>query len=72
LVPGVQIIEDLLDNEAKNIIGSVLKLDGCPTKGQIRRFFQERLASDDTDELGAEFSEKARVLLDALKSRLNA
>jgi hypothetical protein len=38
----------------------------------IRRFFQERLASDQTRDLGVAFAEKAKALLDALRSRLNA
>jgi ABC-type Na+ transport system ATPase subunit NatA len=72
LVPGVSVIEDLLNDEARSVIQSELKLSKSPGKGQIRRFFQERLASDQTGDLGAGFAEKAKALLDALRSRLGA
>jgi ABC-type Na+ transport system ATPase subunit NatA len=70
LVAGVSVIEDLLDDAARNVIQSELKLSKSPSKGQIKRFFQERLASDQTGHLSVTFAEKAKALLDALKSRL--
>jgi hypothetical protein len=70
LVPGLSVIEDVLDDEAKGIIQTELKLNKPPSKGQIMRFFQERLASDQIYELGVGFAEKAGALLDALRMRL--
>jgi hypothetical protein len=72
LVSGLNVIEDLLDDEAKGIIQTELKLTEAPKKGQIKRFLQERLASDQTRDLGAAFAKKANALLDVLRSRLNA
>jgi hypothetical protein len=72
LVSGLSVIENLLDDTARGVIQTELNLTKVPEKGQIRRFFQERLASDQTRELGAGFSEKSKALLDALRSRLNA
>jgi len=48
-----------------------LKLTKLPSKTQIRRFFQEQLASDQTEYLSGDFAQKAKTLLDALRSRLN-
>jgi hypothetical protein len=70
LVAGVSVIEDLVDDAARNVIQSELKLSKSPSKGQIKRFFQERLASDQIGHLSVSFAEKAKALLDALKSRL--
>jgi AAA ATPase domain len=70
-VSGLNVIEDLLDDEAKGIIQTELKLSKVPEKGQIKRFLQERLASDQTRDLGPAFAKNARALLDALRSRLN-
>lgn len=70
LVKDVSVIEDLLDDEAKQIIREELKLPEKPSKGQIRRFFQERLASDSPRALGAGFASKSEALLKALASRL--
>lgn len=70
LVPGIKVIEDLLDGSALNSIKEELGLDAFPSKSQIKRFFQERLASDRVDNLGKAFTSKATLLLDALKARL--
>lgn len=72
LAPSLTVIEDLLDNEAQQIVQSTLGLSVTPTKNQIRRFFQERLASNSTLPLGAGFEGSARAVLDELKSRLGA
>ncbi len=72
LAPGLKVIEDLLDNEAKQIVKSALSLSVTPNKNQIRRFFQERLASDNTQHLGAGFEGAARTVLNELKSRLSS
>jgi ABC-type Na+ transport system ATPase subunit NatA len=70
LVSEVKTIEDLLDEEAMGVIQGALDLSGAPTKAQIRRFFQERLASDNVEPLGATFGDRARQVLDGLHSRL--
>jgi ABC-type Na+ transport system ATPase subunit NatA len=72
LLPSVKVIEDLLDDKARDFIQSELKLPKHPTKAQIRRFFQERLASDKVDKVSAGFVKKAGALLTAIESRLNA
>jgi hypothetical protein len=72
LLNDVRVIEDLRDDEARRIIQEQLKLSKKLSKRQMRQFFQERLASDNTGELGAGFQAKAKALLEALRSRLNA
>lgn len=70
LVAGATMIEDLLDAEAMEIVRQSLQLAKAPTKGQIRRFFQERLASDTAEHLGATFEARSKALLTELKKRL--
>lgn len=72
LVPGVKVIEDLLDDEALEVIQNELSLQATPTKGQVRRFFQERLASQNVEPLGAGFAKKGAQLAAKLKERLDA
>jgi hypothetical protein len=72
LVSGVTVIEDLLDEEAQAAIKKKLRLTTPPSKGQIRRFFQEQLASDQTEPLSTGFADKAKSLIDALRLRLGA
>jgi len=72
LVPSAKVIEDLLDDEARQVIRDTLGLPHDPGKAQIRRFFQERLASDKTAPLGTGFEAKATVALEELSSRLKA
>lgn len=70
LLSGVKIIEDLLSEKTRLLIKSELFLSRNPTKNQIRRFFQERLASGNTAKLDPEFNKSAKALLTALASRL--
>lgn len=70
LIPGVKVIEDLLDDEARKIIQKSLALSGSPNKNQIRRFFQERLACENVHRLGAGFDKNAEVILSSLGARL--
>lgn len=63
---GVNVIEDLLDENAKNKIAEALGLEAAPTKNQIRRFFQERLASSSIDDLGPYFISQSEKVLTAL------
>ena len=46
IVTGASIIEDFLDKDALAFIQNELKISESPSKSQIRRFFQERLASN--------------------------
>lgn len=71
-VSGVKVIEDLLDAQALGVIQSQLKLEGSPSKAQIKRFFQERLASDLVEDLGAHFARTSLELLKAIKGRLSS
>ncbi|WP_271596319.1 ATP-dependent nuclease [Bradyrhizobium sp. CCBAU 25360] len=70
LVPGIAQIEDLLDDEASDRIRDELKLANRPSKGQIKRFFQERLAMSKVSDLGSTFHTRAKTLLDALAAKL--
>lgn len=72
LVTGVAQIEDVLDDEAKNAISSELGLSAAPTKSQIRRFFQECLARDDTPALGKGFEKSVSAILDGIEERLSS
>ena len=71
LVKGLKEIENLLDRTSLDLIQRELQLSARPTKNQIRRFFQERLAGDKIEKLSPEFTAKANLLLDALEERLN-
>lgn len=62
LVPSIKVIEDLIDSDVEQVIQSALVLSGAPTKNQIRRFFQERLASGNVTPLGAGFEAAAKHL----------
>lgn len=70
LVPNLHVIEDLLDDSALIHIQSRLELQQPPSKAQIRRFFQESLASSAVEPLGTAFNSNSKNLLDALKARL--
>lgn len=72
LVPGATAIEDLLDEEARQAIRDKLGLAEDLSKAQVRRFFQERLASDTTDPLGEGFESNVKAVLGALRARLGA
>jgi len=67
---NLKTIEDILDHTALDFIKKELKLSARPSKGQIRRFFQERLASDKIDHLGSAFVSTATNLLDGIEARL--
>lgn len=66
----IVVVEDLLNKEALVKIQGELELKQLPTKAQILRFFQERLASDQIADLGAHFRDKSGKLLDALSAKL--
>lgn len=72
LVPKVKQIEDVLDDQAMDTIRSELGLSASPSKSQIRRFFQECLARDNTPDLGKEFEQRVSAILDGLKQRLSS
>jgi len=70
LLPGAFFIEDLFDDEALRSIQKELGIDGLPSKSQIRRFCQERLASGKIHKLSPRFGLNAKTILSALKSRI--
>lgn len=70
VLPAVKLIEDILDAEAKRIISSKISIETSPSKPQIKRFFQESLASDRIEPLGKVFSKSAEALLKALSERV--
>ncbi len=70
LDPKLTVIEDLLDNDARQRIREHLELSGAPTKNQLRRFFQENLAAGNFIDLGAGFYTSASALLDKLSANL--
>ena len=72
LTYGVVEIENLLDEEALNIIQKTMQLEKTPNKGQILRFFQERLASNDIQNMGSVFENSAKALLFEIREKLKA
>lgn len=70
IVPGVHDIEDLLDAAALKEIATRMGLAKDPSKKQIARFFQEKLASDNVESLGSGFSKAAAIMLDNLVVKL--
>ncbi|CVI56146.1 AAA family ATPase [Agrobacterium leguminum] len=64
-------IEDLVDSEAVAVIADLTKSKGSPTKPQIKRFFQESLASESIVDLGKHFSVKSASVLKALTDRMS-
>ncbi|WP_162497489.1 AAA family ATPase [Roseovarius dicentrarchi] len=67
----VTVIEDLLDDTARSKIKAELGLDKMPSKAQIKRFFQEKLATNEIDPLGAGFKRNSEKLIQSMKSRLD-
>lgn len=67
---NIKVIEDLLDVEALGILQKELSLPKNPTKNQIRRFFQERLASDNVLALGENFKLKTSEIISKLRTAL--
>lgn len=67
LVDGAIAIEDLLDDEALHIVQKSMAIIDSPSKAQIRRFFQERLASGEILDLGLEFKRRSASLLDGVR-----
>ncbi len=71
LLDGVKVIEDLLDDQSLAVISAELELTQTPTKNQIRRFFQEKLASEKIIPLSNDFSNKTKSILENLRTRLS-
>ncbi|GHH12609.1 hypothetical protein GCM10008023_13000 [Sphingomonas glacialis] len=66
----LKVIEDILDANAKHAISSHLNIKSDPTKAQIKRFFQESIASGVQVNLGEGFNKIALKLLDSLEHHL--
>ncbi|MFF0919068.1 ATP-dependent endonuclease [Rhizobium leguminosarum] len=71
LLPEISVIEDLVDGQAKSIIATHIQIDSQPSKQQLRRFFQERLAADEVIHLGDIFGERSKLLMERLQDRLH-
>ena len=69
-IQNVRVIEDLLDGDALVAIQRELGLSDLPTKGQIKRFCQERLASGKFHDLSPQFILNANAILDGLNAAL--
>lgn len=69
LDPKLKTIEDLLDDEARTKIRDALGLSNLPNKGQIKRFFQERLASGNVDKLSTAFEKNIRIILQKMDEK---
>lgn len=72
LLDNVVVIEDIVDANARSFIQTDLSLSKEPTKDQIRRFFQERLASENVANLGSDFAQKGQQLISKLRERLES
>jgi AAA ATPase-like protein len=66
----VTVIEDLLDETALSKIKSELNIEKTPSKAQIKRYFQEKLATNQIESLGAGFEQKSEKLIHSMRSRL--
>lgn len=69
VVPAIKVIEDVIDAEAKATISDRLGIKSAPSKAQIKRFFQESLASNEIKSLGASFSKDAGQILKGLSDK---
>ena len=65
LMKGIHEIEDILDDEAKNIIAKRLQLSKIPNKKEVCRFFQESLVQNSVSSLGDGFDQKAIRILES-------
>ncbi len=66
----VKVIEDLLDSTALHFIQTDLALARHPTKAEITRFFQERLAMDRIESISQAFRDRATSVIEALRGGL--
>lgn len=71
LMPNINVIEDLVDGDAKDKIRTLSCLDASPGKKDILKFFQERLNSSVLPSLGAGFEKNATELIAKLRSRVS-
>jgi hypothetical protein len=69
-LPTASDIESLLYHADLQLIAKELGLKKLPSKAQVARFFQERLASQKVQKLSANFTKRATSLLGALDARL--
>lgn len=68
---NLKVIEDLLDVDSLSKISDELDIRKEPSKVQIRRFFQEKLAKNDIESLSPRFKENAKRLIDSMSAKLN-
>ncbi len=72
LVPTVKVIEDVLDSSALKVVADELGLNADPTKSQIRRFFQERLASNAIKPISPAFEERCKKIFEGMLTLIAA
>lgn len=72
VLENTKVIEDLIDDEAMKTIKSSLGITKKPSKPQILRFFQEKLASEEIIDLGTKFRKNSKSILDSLSGRLES
>lgn len=68
---SAEMIEDIVDAEARTLISTAINSESDLSKSDIRRFFQERLASDNVTSLGDVFSTTANTLRAGLLERMD-
>jgi predicted ATP-dependent endonuclease of OLD family len=71
IIPNAKVIEDIIDEKALSRIEKKLNLTSRPTKAQLKRFFQEMLASNQIEELSPKFKANAETALRRLTERLS-
>ena len=70
LVSDLEQIEDLLDEDALLVVKRELAITSKPSKVEIRRFFQERLASENISQLSTAFKSRSESLMVGLMRAL--
>lgn len=70
-VDGANVIEDLIDEVALEKIRLLLGVTHRPSKAEIKRFFQEKLAVNSIDYLGEEFTRTSHLILNAMSERMS-
>jgi len=69
-LPKIGAIEGLLDKSDLDKIADAIQAKGTPSKGQICRYFQERLASNNIEPLSKNFMERSQKILEGMKAKL--
>jgi AAA15 family ATPase/GTPase len=70
LLPNIIKIEDIIDQDSLKIIQTELSLENLPKKGEILRYFQEKLSLTTVPKLGTEFNKISKTLLERIALKL--